>query len=80
MSRSSGFVPINYKVAGQLLFVVAAIAIILVAVARLSGSFHIPRIILWLGAGLIPVSLYLIFYAPKLDEQAKESTQNPEIQ
>ena len=69
MSRPSGFVPITYKTTGQLLLFLSVLAIVSRLFAGLTGWFVLPAVILWAGMILFPISLYLIFYAPKVDDQ-----------
>ena len=77
MSRSSGFVPITYKVTGQFLFFLATVVIVLRIITGMTGWFVLPSIIFWAGVILVPISMYLMFYAPKLDGQADEPPSPP---
>jgi hypothetical protein len=65
MSKFSGFVPIQFRIAGYLFLITGIICLLLVGLARLSGWFILPQAILVYGLIAIPVSLYLIFVPPK---------------
>ncbi len=62
---TSGFVPIPFKLAGKVLLPVSLIIIILGASHYLIGLKEIPALILFVGFGLLVISLYLLFLVPK---------------
>jgi hypothetical protein len=65
MNQPSGFVPIQFHMAGRILLVIGIIGIVLFTVARLTGWFALPPAILGVSIVVILVSLYLIFVVPR---------------
>lgn len=64
MSRSSGFVPIKFRLAGKILLLVGAAGLLLAGLAGISGWFVVPSMVLYMSLAAIPISLYLIFVVP----------------
>jgi len=65
MNRPAGFVPVNYRLAGKLLLILAGIGLLATGVDALTGWFGLPTIILIVSLVCISVSLYLLFVVPK---------------
>ena len=65
MNRPAGFVPVNYKIAGKLLLILAGIGLLATGVDALTGWFGLPGVVWIASLVLIPVSLYLLFVVPK---------------
>jgi len=61
----SGFVPIPFKSAGKALFPISLFMIILGGLDYLMGWTVIPIGVLFVGLGLLILSLYLLFIVPK---------------
>jgi len=61
----SGFVPIPFKSAGKALFPISLFMIILGGLDYLMGWTVIPTAVLFIGLGLLVVSLYLVFVVPE---------------
>jgi hypothetical protein len=64
MSRSSGFVPIKFRLAGKILLLVGVAGLLLTGLAGISGWFVVPSMVLYMSLAAIPISLYLIFVVP----------------
>jgi len=60
-----GFVPINFKQSGKTILVISLICLLTKFVSYLTHWFNLPNSFLYLGAGLIVLSLYLIFITPQ---------------
>ena len=60
-----GFVPVNFKQSGKILFTIGLVSLIIKAVSYLTNWFTVPNYFVYFGAGLILLSLYLIFVVPK---------------
>jgi hypothetical protein len=65
MSRFSGFIPINFRLAGKLLFIAGVIGLVLAGADSLSSMFSIPSLIIYLSLAAILAGLYMIFLGPK---------------
>jgi hypothetical protein len=64
--QPAGFVPANYKVAGNILLIVGIVSLLAKGVDYLTGWFSISNIPLYFGIVCILFSLYLIYYvAPR---------------
>jgi hypothetical protein len=64
MSRPSGFVPIRYRVAGQILFTLGAAAVAGFVFSKLTDWFILAPIFGVVGVVLILIGLYLIYIVP----------------
>lgn len=60
-----GFVPVNFKKSGKILLAVGLAFLIAKLVSYLTGWFSISNYIIYIGVGLIFLSLYLVFVVPK---------------
>jgi len=65
MNRPAGFVPVNYRLAGRLLLVLAGIGLLAAAVDALTAWFGLPKWVLIVSLGLLPVGLYLLIVPPE---------------
>lgn len=65
MSRQSGFVPIQFHIAGKLLLVLSGIGLLAAAVAKLTAWFAFPSMALIMSLIAIPIGLYLVLVAPR---------------
>jgi hypothetical protein len=65
MNRPAGFVPVNYRLTGKLLLILGGIGLLATGVDALTGWFGLPMIVSIVSLVCIPVSLYLLFVAPK---------------
>jgi hypothetical protein len=65
MNRPPGFVPVNYRLAGRLLLVLAGLGLLATAIDAFSAWFALPNWVLIVSLVLIPVSLYLLFVPPE---------------
>lgn len=63
--HSSGFVPMNYKLAGKILLPVGAVMLLAWLLDYILGWEVIPFPMLYIGALDVLVSLYLIFLTSK---------------
>lgn len=70
MSQFSGFMPINFKLAGRILFVLGILGLIAVGISMITGWFTLPSLVGVFSLVMILVSLYLIFVAP--DEKKED--------
>jgi hypothetical protein len=61
----SGFVPVNFQLAGKILLALGIILIILKGVDYLTCWVMLPNDLFLIGLALIVVSAYLIFIVPK---------------
>lgn len=61
MSKPSGFVPINFHKAGQLLLIIGTIGLSLYGISTFTGWLALPSTGLIFSLVSIAVSLYLIF-------------------
>ena len=61
----SGFVPIPFKTGGKALFPISFFMIILGGLDYLVGWTVIPSAVLFVGLGLLILSLYLLLVVPK---------------
>jgi hypothetical protein len=61
----SGFVPVNYKVAGKNLIKIGLVGLLFKSVAFVSGWFEASSYIAYFSCGLILVGLYLVFVVSK---------------
>jgi len=61
----SGFVPINFKLGGKILFSIALALMLLKGLDYLMGWPVIPAVILFIGIAFLILSCYLIFVVPK---------------
>ena len=76
MKPFSGFVPINFKLAGRWVLLIGIIGLIVVAVSWLSDWFVVPSVVVIMSLAFIPISLYLMYVVPKedgTDPQEKET-------
>jgi len=62
MSKEPGFVPANYKVAGNLLLLVGIISLLAKGVDNITGWFSLSIIPLFFGIACILIGLYLVYY------------------
>ena len=65
MNRPAGFVPVNYRLAGRLLLILAGLGLLATGVDALTGWFGLPSVVWIASLVLIPISLYLLFVVPK---------------
>lgn len=65
MSKPSGFVPIDFYKAGQILLIIGIFGFALVVISTSTGWFTLPSAVLISSLASILVSLYLIFIIPK---------------
>jgi len=65
MNQPAGFVPANYRLAGRLLLILGGVGLLTTGLDTLTGWFGLPIIVLIVSLVCIPVSLYLLFVAPK---------------
>ena len=61
----TGFVPVNYKLSGQILITIALVCIFAPLI------FNIPKYFIYLGLGLIIISTYLLTTATKKQNREK---------
>ena len=62
---SSGFVPIPFKLLGNILFPISIIMVVMGGLDYLAGWDIIPRAVLFVGLGLLILSSYLRYVVPK---------------
>ena len=62
---TSGFVPVDFKLGGKILFPIGLVLILVKGLDYLIGWSVIPTIVLFVGLGLLLLSLYLLFVVPK---------------
>lgn len=67
MSRYSGFVPINFPLAGKLLAAAGVIGLILSAVTRFTNLQSLPSVITYMSLVAIPLGFYVFWAAPKAE-------------
>jgi hypothetical protein len=65
MSPPSGFVPIPFHRAGQLLLAIGTTGLILIGITMLTGWISLPAAVLILSLSAIVIGLYLIFIVPR---------------
>jgi hypothetical protein len=65
VSQFSGFVPINFRVAGIFLLIMGTTGLILVSISAITGWFALPSAVLITSLAAIPVSLYLFYIATR---------------
>jgi hypothetical protein len=65
MNRPAGFVPVNYRLAGRLVLIMAGIGLLAVAVDALTAWLGLPKWVLIVSLGLLPVGLYLLIVPPE---------------
>jgi len=63
--HQSGFVPIPFKLLGKILFSISAVMVIIGGLDYLAGWGRIPQTVLFVGLGLLVLSLYLLYVVPK---------------
>ena len=64
--QPAGFVPANYKVAGNILLIVGIVSLLAKGMDYLTGWLSLSNIPLYFGIVCILFSLYLIYYvAPR---------------
>ena len=61
----SGFVPIPFKSLGKILFLISVVMVIIGGLDYLVGWGRIPQAVLFIGLGLLVLSLYLLYVVPK---------------
>lgn len=64
MSQFSGFVAINFQLAGKILLVLGTVGLVAVGVSKLTGWFTLPSVVVIFGLVMILASLYLIYVVP----------------
>jgi len=62
---TSGFVPIDFRLGGKILFPIGLALILVKGLDYLIGWSVIPMAVLFVGIGLLLLSLYLYFYGTK---------------
>ncbi len=67
MSRLSGFVPINFSLAGKLLVAAGVIGLILSALARFTNLQALPSVVTYMSIVAIPLGFYVIWAARKAE-------------
>jgi len=66
MSKQPGFVPANFKVAGNILLILGAVSLIAKGVDYLTGWFSLSTMPFFFGMGCLLFGLYLVYYiAPR---------------
>lgn len=60
-----GFVPVNYKQSGIFILAIGIACLFAKLFSYLTDWYILPNYYVYLGAGLIMLSLYLIFVVPK---------------
>jgi len=60
-----GFVPVNYGKSGKILLAIGFACLIIRLISYFTKWFNISNYFIYFGAGLILLSLYLIFVVPK---------------
>jgi hypothetical protein len=65
MNPPAGFVPANYRLAGNLLLILSGIGLLATGVDALTAWFGLPSIVWIVSLIFITVSLYLLFVVPK---------------
>ena len=65
MNQPAGFVPVNYRLAGRLVLIMAGIGLLAVAVDALTAWLGLPKWVLIVSLGLLPVGLYLLKVPPE---------------
>jgi len=63
--HSSGFVPVQFKLAGKILLPAGIVLVIIEAVDYLVGKDLIPTVVLFVGIGFIVIGLYLLIFVPR---------------
>ena len=63
--HTSGFVPIPFKLAGRIFFPASIVMIIAGGLDQLLGWGKIPAAVLFCGAALLVLSLYLLRVVPR---------------
>ena len=61
----SGFVPVNFKQTGKILLIIGLVCLAVRLLSFLTNWFSLSNNILYVGIGLILLSLYLFFVVPK---------------
>jgi hypothetical protein len=61
----SGFVPVDYRVAGKNLIKIGFVGLLFKSVAFVSGWFEASNYIAYFSGGLILIGLYLVFVVSK---------------
>jgi apolipoprotein N-acyltransferase len=69
VKNPSGFVPINFRIAGVLLLTLGILSLLCGIAAALTGWFA-PGLLLILSVLLLLVGLYLLFAVPRGDDPA----------
>jgi len=62
MSKQPGFVPANYKIAGNILLILGVVSLIVKGVDYLTGWLSLSNIPFFFGVGCILFGLYLVYY------------------
>jgi hypothetical protein len=60
MNRPAGFVPANYRLAGKLLLILAAVGLLAAGIDALTGWFGLPTFVWIIGIALVPIGVYLL--------------------
>lgn len=68
MSRSSGFVPINFRLGGKLLLAAGVLGLLFTGLAALTKLRAMPPLIIYASLAAIPLGLYMIFVVPREDQ------------
>jgi hypothetical protein len=55
MNRPAGFVSVNFRLAGKLLFILGVLGLLAVGVDALTGWFGLPKVVFLVSAGWIPI-------------------------
>jgi len=63
--NTSGFVPIDFKLVGKIMFPLGLVLILVKGLDYLMGWSVIPVVVLFAGIVLLLLSLYLFFVVPK---------------
>lgn len=61
----SGFVPVNYNLAGKILLPLGILLLLTKIISYFTKWFYVTNILIFIGIGFIILSLYLIFVVPK---------------
>lgn len=67
MSQQSGFVPINYRIAGSALLVLGVVVLFAVVLGEWIAMLPLPPLALPVGVVLCLIGLYLLWIARRQD-------------
>jgi len=68
MSKESGFVPANYKLAGNILLFLGIISLLAKGVDYFTGWLSLSNIPLFFGMACVLIGLYLVYYIVPREE------------